>query len=94
MASSNASSPINENYLNEYSGNTLLAICILFIALETIFVCLRYYARHLALAGLGLDDAIIPLAWMSNVALCIVGASESSPTATEPLDNRIRLMLK
>ena len=92
MPSQNANYPTNESYLNQYSGTNLLAVCITFIALETTFVVLRYYARHLTSAGLGLDDAIIPLAWMTNVALCIVCISES--LRFKPLDTRVRLKLK
>lgn len=68
---------MNEENLGEYSGTTLVTICVLFITLETTFVLLRYYARQLTSAGFGWDDAIIPLAWITNVALCIVGIGES-----------------
>lgn len=76
MASSDLSKQVIEKHLHEFKGNTLLAICVLFILLETTFVALRYYARHLAPAGLGWDDAIIPLAWLTNIGLCILCISE------------------
>ncbi|KAI4162631.1 MAG: hypothetical protein LQ342_003677 [Letrouitia transgressa] len=63
---------VDEQYLNEYEGDKLIAICALFIILETTFVALRYYARHLTPAGLGWDDAIIPVAWLTNIGLCIL----------------------
>ena len=62
----------SQEYLDEYSGNTLIAICALFIAIETIFVVLRYYARHLTTSSFGMDDAIIPAAWIVNIGLCIL----------------------
>lgn len=61
--------------LEEYSGNTLLAIAAVFIVLETIFVGLRYYARSHTTAATGWDDILIPLAWFANIGLCILGIS-------------------
>lgn len=72
MASPEGSTQFSEKYLSEYDGDTLLAVCALFIALETTFVGLRYYARHLTTTGFGWDDAIIPVAWLSNVGLCVL----------------------
>lgn len=68
-----------KEYLDEYSGNILVSVCALFIVLETVFAALRFYARHLAASGFGWDDALIPLAWLTNVGLCILCISEDQP---------------
>ncbi|KAF2179123.1 hypothetical protein K469DRAFT_674827 [Zopfia rhizophila CBS 207.26] len=60
-------------YLAEDSGPTLVAIGALFICLDTIFVALRFYARRLNKSPIGLDDLVIPFAWLVNVGLCILG---------------------
>lgn len=72
MASPEGNKQFSEEYLNEYHGNTLLAVCALFIVLDTTFVGLRYYARHLTPTGFGWDDGIIPFAWLSHVGLCVL----------------------
>lgn len=64
-------------YLEEYNGNTLLAIAAIFIVLETIFVGLRYYARSHTTAATGWDDILIPLTWFTNIGLCILGISQN-----------------
>lgn len=76
MSTPGLNTPPTKEYLDEYSGHTLLAICVLFIILETVFVAMRYYARNLTPTGLGWDDAIISLAWLANVGLCILCISE------------------
>lgn len=62
-------------YLEEYNGNTLLGIAGLFIGLNTVFATLRYYARRQTTAGTGWDDFIIPMAWLANCGLCVLGIS-------------------
>lgn len=75
--SATASAPtVSQEYLAEDKGDTLLAICGVFIALETCFVALRYYARYLTTSGFGWDDAIIPIAWLTNVGLCVLCISQ------------------
>lgn len=63
-------------YLVEYSGHTLIFISALFITLESIFIALRYYARTLSTPIKGWDDLIIPVAWLANIGLCILGISQ------------------
>lgn len=76
MFTSRSGPPGSQEYLDEYSGNTLIAICALFLILETVCVVLRYYARHLTTSGFGWDDALIPAAWLTNVGLCILCISQ------------------
>ena len=63
---------VTPEYLREYRGDTLLAICDTFIVLDTVFIPLRFYARYLITSSFGWDDAIIPAAWLSNVGLAIL----------------------
>lgn len=65
-------------YLAEDSGKTLVAISALFICLDTIFLGLRFYTQKLTRAPLGLDDFVIPFAWLTHVGLCILGISKCS----------------
>ncbi|KAF1956866.1 hypothetical protein CC80DRAFT_593548 [Byssothecium circinans] len=60
-------------YLAEDSGPTLIAISVLFIVLDSIFVALRFYARNLNHSPIGLDDFIVPFGWFNHVGLCILG---------------------
>jgi len=63
---------VTPEYLKEYRGDTLLAICVTFIIFETVFVVLRCYARYLTTSSFGWDDAIIPAAWLANIGLAIL----------------------
>ena len=63
----------SSEYLSEYSGDKLILISAIFIALESIFVALRYYARTLTISARGWDDIIIPVAWLANIGVCIIG---------------------
>ncbi|KAH9216680.1 hypothetical protein DL95DRAFT_362975 [Leptodontidium sp. 2 PMI_412] len=56
---------------NESSANQLLTTAILFIVLNTLFVTLRYYARHITKAGLGWDDFFLSAGYVSNIGLCV-----------------------
>ncbi|MCJ1265172.1 hypothetical protein MMC22_005047 [Lobaria immixta] len=60
-------------YLNEYRGDTLITIAALFIALESISVILRVYARTITTSTMGWDDILIPLGWLANIGLCVLG---------------------
>lgn len=62
-------------YLNEYRGDTLITISALFIALESISVILRVYARTITTSTIGWDDILIPLGWLANIGLCVLGIS-------------------
>lgn len=67
-------SSYSTEFLAEYRGNTPLAICIVFITLETAFVSLRYWARYLAKVKLGIDDYfMIPgtILCLGQCGLCI-----------------------
>lgn len=67
---------LSPEYLNEYIGDKLIYTSGIFIALETFFVALRCYARTLTASAIGWDDSIIPVAWLANVGLCILGISQ------------------
>lgn len=47
-------------------SNTAIA----FIVMETAFVAFRYVSRYMIRAPTGVDDFLIPFAWLFNVALC------------------------
>jgi hypothetical protein len=59
--------------LSEDIGPTIIATASLMIFFCTVFVCLRYYARFLANTAFGPEDVMVPLAWVAEVGLCIVG---------------------
>lgn len=63
-------------YLSEYIGDRLIHVSAIFIVLESIFVALRSYARTLTISSIGWDDIIIPVAWLANMGLCILGISQ------------------
>ena len=60
-----------------YTGKTLVTISAIFIVLEFTFAVLRFYARRLTPSGVGWDDVLVPLAWLANLGLCIVGVRMS-----------------
>jgi hypothetical protein len=62
-------------YLAEYKGGQLVATSIVFIILETFFVVLRFYARRIKRASVGLDDWFIWPALVANVAVCVEAIS-------------------
>jgi len=55
--------PLSQSYVNEYSGYRLKDIAIIFIALETVFVALRFWSRRLQKASIGWDDILIAPAY-------------------------------
>jgi hypothetical protein len=66
----------NESASNEeYCGNKLITISIVFIILNTIFVILRCYARFITKAAYGWDDYLIFASFISNIGLCAVSIS-------------------
>ncbi|MCJ1383911.1 hypothetical protein MMC17_007025 [Xylographa soralifera] len=67
------SGPYSQQYLDEYRGGILTAVAATFIVLETIFALLRYQARRQTTAVIGWDDVLIPLAWFTNLGLCVLG---------------------
>jgi hypothetical protein len=59
----------------EYCGNKLVTISIVFIILNSVFVILRFYARSITKAAYGWDDYLIIASFISNVSLCVVSIS-------------------
>ncbi|KAF1980436.1 hypothetical protein BU23DRAFT_445056 [Bimuria novae-zelandiae CBS 107.79] len=64
---------VTPEYLAEDIGPSIIATASLTIAFTTVFVALRYYARHLSQTRFGVEDVIIPFAWLAEVGLCIIG---------------------
>lgn len=62
---------VTQEYLNEYNGNPVIVTAIVFIILNTIFVCLRFLSRHLQNTAFGWDDAFIVPSWLTNIGMCI-----------------------
>lgn len=58
-------------FLNEYNGDSLHVIAVLFIALATICVVLRFYARRVGYVPWGLDDSLIIPGTVFCLALCV-----------------------
>ena len=56
----------------EYSGNKLVAISILFVILSTVIIILRCFARSLTRAVYGWDDYLVFAGFISNTALSVV----------------------
>ena len=52
-------SELFSSYFYEYTGSKLIAVAITFIALDIIFVGLRYYARSMHKTAIGLDDIFV-----------------------------------
>lgn len=63
-------------YLAEDIGPTVIATASCMIIFCTVFVGLRYYARYLTQTRFGVEDVIIPFAWLAEMGLCIVGIGE------------------
>jgi hypothetical protein len=59
----------------EYCGNNLVTISIVFIILNSVFVILRFYARFITKTAYGWDDYLIIAGFISNVSLCVVSIS-------------------
>ena len=59
-----------------YIGHQLESVAIAFIVLESCFVGLRFFARHVAGTPLSWDDVLIPLALVFNYGLCGVSIGE------------------
>ena len=61
----------SQEYLDEYNGENLRAIAILFICLVTISVALRFYAHRMGNVKWGYDDSLIIPGTVFCLALCI-----------------------
>lgn len=62
-------------YLQEYNGDILRNVAISFIVLVTAVVALRFYARSLSKATLGLEDVLIVPAYITCLSICILSFS-------------------
>jgi len=76
MEEGNTTSPHTSEYLAENQGHVLVAFAVLFIIVDSLFVALRFYAQRLNKTPFGLDDLIIPFAWLVQVGLCLLGISK------------------
>ncbi|KAF2018438.1 hypothetical protein BU24DRAFT_170900 [Aaosphaeria arxii CBS 175.79] len=65
--------PPSPEFLAETIGPHLIAASCVFIVLSTAFVALRYWARYLTHTKFGIEDVLIPFAWLAEVGLCITG---------------------
>ena len=71
---SESASTYPPGYLQQYSGNRLLAVSIVFIILDTIFVALRLYTRRAANnSKWGFDDDFLMPALIMNLGMCSLG---------------------
>ncbi|KAL8836141.1 MAG: hypothetical protein Q9170_003034 [Blastenia crenularia] len=68
-------------YLNQYNGDSLHAIAILFIVLVVIFVTLRFYARRMGRVAWGFDDSLIIPGIIFCLGLCIAALVDLSDGA-------------
>lgn len=78
MSSTNASATppaFDEAYLNEYSGDILIAESISFAVLTTVVLILRFYAKRFTMAKFGLDDIFLGAAYVVNLGMCAIGIS-------------------
>ncbi|KAH7317548.1 integral membrane protein [Rhexocercosporidium sp. MPI-PUGE-AT-0058] len=71
-STANSTTTYSQEFLNQETGNLLTALSALFIALNTIFLALRFYARSTTPRGTGWDDVFIVFSYVANIALCIV----------------------
>jgi hypothetical protein len=63
-------------FQDEDKGPTIIATASMTIILSTLFVVLRYYARFLTSTSLGVQDLIVPFAWLAEVGLCVNSISK------------------
>jgi hypothetical protein len=63
-------------FLAEDRGPSIIATASVMIILGTVFVGLRFYARYLTSTSFGIQDVIVPFAWLAEVGLCINGVGK------------------
>ncbi|KAK4167026.1 integral membrane protein [Cladorrhinum sp. PSN259] len=68
-----AKEQLSDEFIRENRGPTMIAICIAFAILTTIFVPLRFWARRTRAASFGFDDVLILAAYIVNLGLCALG---------------------
>lgn len=64
------STQTSPQYLAEFHGNPLVIGASCFIAINTIFVVMRLVSRYLQHNGWRVDDILVSLSWLLNVAFC------------------------
>ncbi len=69
----------SSEYLREYSGDALVAVAVVFIVLDLLFVGLRELARYRTKAAWGWDDYLIFPALIVNIGLCVHGIGTLFP---------------
>ena len=74
-------------YMEEYNGDGLYAIAILFICLVTFSLVLRFYAHRVGNVKWGFDDTLIIPASVLCLALCTcaLGKSNHEPQVDQTL---------
>jgi len=71
---SESTSTYPPEYLEQYSGHRLLAVSIVFIILDILFVALRLYTRRTANGSKwGWDDNCLMPAIIMNLGMCSLG---------------------
>lgn len=83
MAADPETTHLIQSYLDEDSSSQLLAAATVSLALPTILLALRLYARVLTAAKRGWDEFLLPLAWILVVGTCIVCYSKGHSTYNE-----------
>lgn len=63
---------VTTEYLLEFHGNPLVIGASCFIVINTIFVTLRFVSRYFQHIGWRVDDLLVSLSWLLNVAFCAV----------------------
>lgn len=72
-----ATADVSPEFLAEDRSQVLVHISISFIALTTIVLAARFYARRFqGLAGFHADDAFVLAAYIVNLGMCAVGIGE------------------
>jgi hypothetical protein len=71
-----------EAFLAEDRGHSIIVTASVMIALCTLFVGLRFYARYLMSTPLGVQDIIAPFAWLAQMGVCATAISEFSLSFT------------
>jgi hypothetical protein len=71
-----------EGFLAEDRGRSIIVTASVMIGLCTLFVGLRYYARYLMNTPFGVQDVIVPFAWLAQVGVCSTAIGESTISCT------------
>jgi hypothetical protein len=71
-----------EAFLAEDRGRSIIVTASVMIALCTLFVGLRFYARYLMSTPLGVQDIVAPFAWLAQMGVSATAISEFSSSFT------------